>query len=151
MSDNINRLIGQAHIDKEHTNRLLEELQIMDKQLAEANARMAEFKTQLGFRPKRSLKHQFAKKPTKAQGIVKQLFDIADAGGMSQGEIANKLGVNKVLITQWRRGRHQPSLFNLTCFAEVLGFTIILAPLNNAVAPRPSSEYNNPITDGDSK
>ena len=42
MSDKINRLIQQANIDKERAERLLEEIQVMDKQIADLTAALAE-------------------------------------------------------------------------------------------------------------
>ena len=42
MSDKINRLIQQASIDKERAERLLEEIQVMDKQIADLTAALAE-------------------------------------------------------------------------------------------------------------
>lgn len=47
MSDKINRLIQQASIDKERAERLLEEIQVMDKQIADLTAELAEANSQL--------------------------------------------------------------------------------------------------------
>lgn len=40
--------------------------------------------------------------------------------GMSQGELANKLGVSRVNISHWENGTTMPRTSKLTTLAEVL-------------------------------
>jgi transcriptional regulator with XRE-family HTH domain len=57
---------------------------------------------------------------------MKQMFDIADQKGVSLASLCDKMDVYPNQITDWRAGRHTPSIFVIMGLADALGLELVL-------------------------
>jgi transcriptional regulator with XRE-family HTH domain len=70
-----------------------------------------------------------------AMKIARALDEAAKAAGLSDVEIAAKLGVSQVTVTRWRRGKNAPGSPELLKLFEVVpGFRKLVDSRNGAVA-----------------
>lgn len=44
--------------------------------------------------------------------------------GLSQRQLARKLGIDQSIISRWGKGQCDPTLFNALCLAQVLDTTV---------------------------
>ncbi len=81
------------------------------------------------------------------------MFDIQSTGqyisfmrknkGMTQGQLAEKLGVSHQAVSNWERGETMPDIAILTQLAKVLGTTVDRLLLVGEVASEDKYETNN--------
>ncbi|HAA13070.1 MAG TPA: hypothetical protein DCE41_15810 [Cytophagales bacterium] len=53
---------------------------------------------------------------------------------LSQEELAHRIGLTEGYLSRWEQGTRTPTLFNLTCWAESLGFRLQVIPLEQVSA-----------------
>jgi hypothetical protein len=66
--------------------------------------------------------------PTRANGLVGELFKAASDQGMTMAHIGHRLPAHSRTVLKWRTGEHGMPLFAAQCLADLLGFQIKLAP-----------------------
>ena len=71
----------------------------------------------------------------------KTIREFREARGLTQLELANKLGITPVSVYNWERGQHMPTAVQLRALARALGVTwttsISKAPIWKKAPPRP--------------
>lgn len=73
-----------------------------------------------------------ARPPT---GLVAELLDLIEQHKAADPEKAFDLavelraGIAQGTLSKWRRGMHDPKLFNFQCAAEAVGFRLALVPI----------------------
>ena len=71
------------------------------------------------------------KKPARsASRLVRQLFGIIDASGLSYYEIWARTGVHAVTLSYWKHGKNQPRWVDFENVAQALGHRIEIVPDN---------------------
>ena len=63
-------------------------------------------------------------RPESNQEIANRLAEIRREQGLSQEELAERLGLSRQAISKWERGESQPDMGNLIALADVYGMTI---------------------------
>ena len=53
--------------------------------------------------------------------LYEKLYELRRASGMSQEELAEKLGVSRQAVSKWESGASDPSTANLIAIAELYG------------------------------
>ena len=53
--------------------------------------------------------------------LYEKLYELRRASGMSQEELAEKLGVSRQAVSKWESGRSDPSTTNLIALAKLFG------------------------------
>lgn len=71
------------------------------------------------------------RKPNKTHPLVAQLHTERIRRCQSQTEVASLAGYCSATISAWELGRDAPSLFAFECFANALGFELILRRKDN--------------------
>lgn len=61
-------------------------------------------------------------------GLIEQLSAAREAQGISQAELAHRLGYYPVSISTWETGRAKPIYNSLVDWANALGFDVVLEP-----------------------
>jgi len=56
--------------------------------------------------------------------IIKQLVDIRTSQGLSQEQLAFKIGCHPSLVHKWEQHKRVPSGFMFSCWADALGAKI---------------------------
>lgn len=64
-----------------------------------------------------------------ASPILRQLMAEMVAQGTRHADIADFIGVDKLAISNWRRGKHEPSLLYVEKLATALGYKLTLEKL----------------------
>jgi transcriptional regulator with XRE-family HTH domain len=73
-----------------------------------------------------------AKPPRSASPLIRELFAKIDASGRSYSDIAAQAGVHTVTLSYWRHGKNAPRWVDFENVAHVIGYRIVLEPLENA-------------------
>ena len=55
--------------------------------------------------------------------LYEKLYELRRASGMSQEELAEKLGVSRQAVSKWESGASDPSTTNLMALAKLFGMT----------------------------
>ncbi len=63
-------------------------------------------------------------RPESNQEIANRLAEIRREQGLSQEDLAERLGLSRQAISKWERGESQPDMGNLIALADVYGMTI---------------------------
>lgn len=71
------------------------------------------------------------RKPTYTHPLVLQLRAERNRQGWSQAAVAERAGYHYSTLAAWELGRDAPTLFALECFANALGFELILRRKDN--------------------
>lgn len=72
--------------------------------------------------------------------VIALLRQRRESLGISQEDMEERIGVTRGLVQKWETGVRQPSAFLLTCYAEALGGSLVLAaPASPASAPAPAT------------
>ena len=53
--------------------------------------------------------------------LYEKLYELRRASGMSQEELAEKLGVSRQAVSKWESGASDPSTMNLMALAKLFG------------------------------
>lgn len=71
------------------------------------------------------------KKPARTSSrIVRELFDLIDAANIPAETIASETGCHRVSISRWKHGRATPMITEIENMALVLGYKLMLVPID---------------------
>lgn len=59
------------------------------------------------------------------RAMIKRLRQARESLGLSQLQVASKIGVEWTAVSNWERRRHTPSLFHMLAWWRVLGFEAV--------------------------
>jgi transcriptional regulator with XRE-family HTH domain len=74
---------------------------------------------------------------TGARDLIALLAQARNAQGLTQAEVAAPLGWQKTRITNWETGGTFPSLLGLAKWSAVLGFRLVLVPVQQDGGEKP--------------
>lgn len=74
----------------------------------------------------------YKRHPVADRPIIRELFTEFERKGMTQTEIARRLGRGATFINLIRRGTHSPNLFDLECLAEIAGMELTAVKVTKA-------------------
>lgn len=57
--------------------------------------------------------------------VARNIRDGRLAAALTQRQVAEKIGVDAMLVSKWERGRHRPNDENLAALAQMLGREIV--------------------------
>lgn len=73
------------------------------------------------------------KKPARTSiRVVRELFEIIDARGLTLAEAGRPARKHPVSMSQWRHGKVSPLLVDFEAVAEGLGYRLVLEPLDQS-------------------
>lgn len=70
--------------------------------------------------------------PRPPMPIVQEISTAIADRQLTHEWIAKRAGVSNQTISRWRTGRNSPSLFEFECVAQVLGYRVVLVPMEPA-------------------
>lgn len=73
--------------------------------------------------------------PRLVDPLIKELRRIRASRGISQAQIAEKIGTNRETVCGWENGASSPSLHWLRRWVQALGLTITLSAIPEVEAP----------------
>ncbi|MDK4729365.1 helix-turn-helix domain-containing protein [Rhizobium phaseoli] len=62
----------------------------------------------------------------RAGGLAGEIIRKVEDTGLTQQSVAKQLQVDQSLISRWRAGKSEPSLFLAVCLAEIAGYRLVL-------------------------
>ncbi len=71
-----------------------------------------------------------------ARQFGRRLRELREAAGLSQKELADRMGVQQTAVSWWERGRREPSFGNAVKLAEALGVNVLAFLEEPAPVPR---------------
>src|SRR5262245_29930418 len=72
-----------------------------------------------------------------AEWFAGRLRELRTEAGLTQEELAEKVGVKRDAIARWERGRREPRVSNVHALAEALGVDCTAFPQQPAARPPP--------------
>lgn len=65
---------------------------------------------------------------SKSKALADQVYDTLKSNGISQKELAKKMGKHQSEISKWLSGQHNPTLRTITNLEVLLGTDLIITP-----------------------
>lgn len=72
------------------------------------------------------------KPPHTVSPVIKDLMTIVDSRGVRHQRLCKDAGIARHSISLWRHGRNSPTLVNFETLAHMLGYRVVLVPLEPA-------------------
>lgn len=67
----------------------------------------------------------------RAGGLAGEIIRKVEDTGITQKGVAEQLQVDQSLISRWRAGKSEPSLFLAVCLAEIAGYRLVLEKIES--------------------
>lgn len=74
---------------------------------------------------------KYIERPVHGKGLTSDIMRKVASTGLTQSSVAKQLQVDKSMITRWRAGTSEPTLFMATCLAEIAGYRLVLEKIES--------------------
>lgn len=61
-----------------------------------------------------------------ASRVLRELYEILRTQGLTYREVARRAGFAQQGLTRWARGESVPTVYTVECWAEALGYEVVL-------------------------